>query len=157
MFHHVLHRVTREERTLLYFISNGRSEVQLENFFGVFVKTMPTVVSDYSSDIVTSVRNMHQQMLDTIQHDYYPFTKMVERHGLKAEILYNYFVDLQTNMALDNDAVEAVPLEWDTAKTPLSITMLKDNEGNYVSSLEYDSRLYSERHADSQQSLPRLC
>ena len=145
VFHHVLHRVTREERTLLYFISNGRSEVQLENFFGVFVKTMPTVVSDYSSDIVTSVRNMHQQMLDTIQHDYYPFTKMVERHGLKAEILYNYFVDLQTNMALDNDAVEAVPLEWDTAKTPLSITMLKDNEGNYVSSLEYDSRLYSER------------
>jgi acyl carrier protein len=40
VFHHVLHRVTREERTLLYFISNGRSEVQLENFFGVFVKTV---------------------------------------------------------------------------------------------------------------------
>ena len=143
VFHHVLHRITRDERTLLYFISNGRSEVQLENFFGVFVKTMPTVVSDYASDIVTSVRTMHQQMLDTIAHDYYPFTKMVERHGLKAEILYNYFVDLQTNMSLDNDAVEAVPLEWDTAKTPLSITMLKDNDGNYVSSLEYDSRLYN--------------
>ena len=142
--HHVLHRIIRDESTLVYFISNGRSEVQLENFFGVFVKTMPTVVNDYSSDIISSVRAMHQQMLDTIAHDYYPFTKMVERHGLKAEILYNYFVDLQTSMSLGGDAVESVGLDWDTAKTPLSVTMLRDDDGNFVSSLEYDSQLYSE-------------
>lgn len=145
VFHHVLHRITRDESTLVYFISNGRSEVQLENFFGVFVKTMPTVVSNYDCDIVSSVKQMHQQMLDTIAHDFYPFTRMTERYGLKAEILYNYFVDLQTNMTLDSDSMETIGLDWDTAKTPLSITMLTDDDGNYISSLEYDSRLYNER------------
>ena len=145
VFHNVLHRITRDESTLVYFISNGRSEVQLENFFGVFVKTMPTVVSNYDCDIVSSVKQMHQQMLDTIAHDFYPFTRMTERYSLKAEILYNYFVDLQTNMTLDSDSMETIGLDWDTAKTPLSITMLTDDNGNYVSSLEYDSRLYNER------------
>ncbi len=143
-FHHVLHRVTRDESTLVYFISNGRSEVQLENFFGVLVKTMPTVVSNYSSNVAEAAKAMHQQMLDTIAHDYYPFTKMVERHGLKAEILYNYFIDLQTNMKLEGDATEVISLGWDTAKTPLSLTMLKDDDGNFQSSFEYDARLYNE-------------
>ncbi|MCQ2075240.1 MAG: amino acid adenylation domain-containing protein, partial [Bacteroidaceae bacterium] len=144
VFHHVLQRVTRDESTLVYFISNGRSEVQLENFFGVFVKTMPTVVSSFNGNIVESVRAMHRQMLDTIAHDYYPFTKMTERHGLKAEILYNYFVDLQTSMDLGSGAVESIGLDWDTAKTPLSVTITRDEDGNFVSSLEYDARLYNE-------------
>ena len=144
VFHHVLHRITRDESTLVYFISNGRSEVQLENFFGVFVKTMPTIVSNFNGDVVSSVKSMHQQMLNTIAHDYYPFTRMVERHGLKAEIIYNYFVDLQTNMSLGNDAVESTVLDWDTAKTPISLSILKDDDGNFVTSLEYDASLYSE-------------
>lgn len=144
IFHNVLHRITRENNTLVYFISNGRSELQLENFFGVLVKTMPTVVNDYGQDVISATKAMHQQMLDTISYDFYPFTKMVERHDLKAEILFNYFVDLQTNLVLDDHVQESISLDWDTPKTPLSLTMVKNDEGYFEAILEYDARLYNE-------------
>ena len=115
VFHHVLHRVTRDDSTLVYFISNGRSELALNNFFGVLVKTLPTVVSQYQGDLAQAVRTLHQQMQDSISNDFYPFTKMVERHGLKAEILYNYFVDLQTDISLGEHSDDGMAIEWDMA------------------------------------------
>lgn len=144
VFHNVLHRVTREDNTLVYFISNGRSEIQFENFFGVLVKTMPTVFHDFNSDVASAAKAMHKQMLNTISYDFYPFTKMVERHGLKAEILYNYFVDLQTNLVLDDHVQESIGLDWDTPKTPLSLTMVKNEAGNFEAIIEYDARLYND-------------
>ncbi|MBQ0096736.1 MAG: AMP-binding protein, partial [Bacteroidales bacterium] len=142
VLHNVLHRLTREENTLVYFISNGRSEVQLENFFGVFVKTLPTVVSRFDIPLEESVKALHSQMMDTIAHDYYPFTRISERYGLKVEILYDYFVDLQTNLSLRGDAMNVSGLDLDTAKMPLSFTIIRNEAGDYRLSLEYDARLY---------------
>ena len=143
VFHHVLHRVTRDDNTLVYFISNGRSELALNNFFGVLVKTLPTVVSNYHETMHQAAANLHKQMQEAISNDFYPFTKMVERHGLKAEILYNYFVDLQTDISLGEHTDDGMAIEWDTAKTPLSITMIRGDRGQYQSMLEYDATLYT--------------
>lgn len=145
VFHQVLHRITREENTLIYFISNGRSELLLDNFFGVLVKTLPTVCNKFKGQMVEVVRELTQQMQDTIRNDFYPFTKLVERHGLKAEILYNYFVDLQTEVSLgEHRSEEIYGLDWDMAKTPLSITMLRADDGiGYIGRIEYDATLYN--------------
>ena len=143
VFHHVLHRVTRDDSTLVYFISNGRSELALNNFFGVLVKTLPTVVCNYQETMHQAAANLHRQMQEAIANDFYPFTKMVERHGLKAEILYNYFVDLQTDISLGEHTDDGMAIEWDTAKTPLSITMVRGDRGQYQSMLEYDATLYT--------------
>ncbi|MCQ2303479.1 MAG: amino acid adenylation domain-containing protein [Bacteroidales bacterium] len=145
VFHQVLHRVTREEQTLVYFISNGRSEMQLEHFFGVNVKTLPTVVSDFKSPVADSVKMLHKQMVETISNDFYPFTKMVERHGLKAEIMYNYMVDIQTKVNLNGASDTVVPLSFDTSKTPLSISIFTTENGKFECFVEYDANLYSSR------------
>ena len=92
VFHQVLHRITREENTLLYFISNGRSELMLENFFGVLVKTLPVVETSFKGSMADIVEAMGQQINQTVKNDFYPFTKIVERHKLKAEIIFNYVV-----------------------------------------------------------------
>ena len=147
VFHQVLHRITREENTLIYFISNGRSELLLDNFFGVLVKTLPTVCSQFKGQMSEVARELTHQMQETIRNDFYPFTKLVERHGLKAEILYNYFVDLQTDVCLGTHHSEEIyGLDWDMAKTPLSITMLRADDGiGYIGRIEYDATLYN-RH-----------
>ena len=144
VFHQVLERITREENTLIYFISNGRSELMLDNFFGVLVKTLPSVCSQFKGQMAEVVSSLNTQMQETIRNDFYPFTKMVERHGLKAEILYNYFVDLQTEVSLgDHRSEEIYGLDWDMAKTPLSITMLRADDGiGYTARIEYDATLY---------------
>ena len=144
VFHQVLERITREENTLVYFISNGRSELLLDNFFGVLVKTLPSVCGQFKGQMAEVVRSLNTQMQETIRNDFYPFTKLVERHDLKAEILYNYFVDLQTEVCLgDHKSEEIYGLDWDMAKTPLSITMLRADDGvGYTARIEYDATLY---------------
>ena len=145
VFHQVLERITREESTLVYFISNGRSELLLDNFFGVLVKTLPSACSQFKGQMADVVRGLNTQMQETIRNDFYPFTKLVERHDLKAEILYNYFVDLQTEVCLGGHQSEEIyGLDWDMAKTPLSITMLRADDGvGYTARIEYDATLYS--------------
>ena len=144
MFHQVLHRITREDNTLIYFISNGRSELLLDNFFGVLVKTLPSVCNKFRGQTAEIARSLNTQMQETIRNDFYPFTKLVERHDLKAEILYNYFVDLQTDVCLgEHHSEEIYGLDWDMAKTPLSITMLRADDGvGYIARIEYDATLY---------------
>lgn len=143
VFHQVLHRITREENTLLYFISNGRSELMLENFFGVLVKTLPTVETSFKGTMSDIVGAMGQQINQTVKNDFYPFTKIVERHKLKAEIIFNYVVDMIKTSDLGEECIESQVLEWDMAKTPLSITMQRADNGNFMSVLEYDTKLYS--------------
>ena len=145
VFHQVLHRITREENTLLYFISNGRSELMLENFFGVLVKTLPAVETSFKGSMADIVEAMGQQINQTVKNDFYPFTKIVERHKLKAEIIFNYVVDMIKTSDLGTECIESQVLEWDMAKTPLSITMQRAANGNYLSVIEYDTKLYSLR------------
>lgn len=151
IFHQVLHRITREENTLIYFISNGRSELLLDNFFGVLVKTLPSVCNKFRGQTSEISRSLNDQMQETIRNDFYPFTKLVERHNLKAEILYNYFVDLQTDVCLgDHHSEEIYGLDWDMAKTPLSITMLRADDGvGYIARIEYDATLYCRKDMET--------
>ena len=147
IFHQVLHRVTREENTLIYFISNGRSELLLDNFFGVLIKTLPSVCNKFRGQMSEIARGLNDQMQETIRNDFYPFTKLVERHDLKAEILFNFIVDLHGDVWLgDHCSEEACGLELDMAKTPLSITMVRAADGvGYNARVEYDTTLYSRK------------
>ena len=145
VFHAVLHRLTREDKTLIHFISNGRSELKLANFFGVFVKTLPSVCADFKRPMAEIVKAIDEQMRSTIDRDFYPFSEMVSRHDINVNILYNYFVDLETDVVLDNQAGSNGDLNWDTAKNPLSITMLSNEKGDYQCFLEYDATIYNRR------------
>ena len=145
VLHAVLHRLTREEKTLIHFISNGRSELKLANFFGVFVKTLPSVCADFKRPMSELVRNVNEQMRSTIDNDFYPFSEMVSRHDISVNVIYNYFVDLETDIVLDKQAGIYGDLNWDTAKNPLSVTMLTNEKGDYQCFLEYDATLYNHR------------
>ena len=145
VFHAVLHRLTREEKTMIHFISNGRSELKLDNFFGVFVKTLPSVCADFKRPMADIVKAVDEQMRQTIANDFYPFSEMVSRYDVSVNIVYNYFVDLETDIVLDSQAGSYGDLNWDTAKNPLAITILSTAKGDYQCFLEYDATLYNRR------------
>ena len=145
VLHTVLHRLTREDKTLIHFISNGRSELKLANFFGVFVKTLPSVCTDFKRPMAELVKAVNEQMRNTIDNDFYPFSEMVSRHDVNVNIIYNYFVDLETDIVLDNQAGTYGNLNWDTAKSPISISMVSNDKGDYQCFLEYNATLYNRR------------
>ncbi|MEG0456427.1 MAG: condensation domain-containing protein, partial [Bacteroides sp.] len=79
----VLHRITREEDLLITTISNGRSSAKMAESVGMFVQTLPVVSHRNHQTVFECLTDMQQQLLETISRDKYPFTRLVERHGVK--------------------------------------------------------------------------
>ena len=69
---------------------------------------------------------------------------MVERHGLRPQILYAYQGGLYDGVNLDEDeSVSDMPLSLDTQKLPIEITVWPNGKDGYTIGLSYDTALYS--------------
>lgn len=141
----VLHRVTREHHVMITTISNGRSSAAMGNTMGMFVQTLP-VVSHYGKESVAdTVKRMHQQMLTTIDNDKYPFTQIVEKYGVRPQIMLAYQGDvLDSGFRLGDSAGEVVPVSLDIVKLPIIIDIWHRSAESIEIEIEYDSNLYSE-------------
>ncbi|MGX8695876.1 MAG: amino acid adenylation domain-containing protein, partial [Prevotella sp.] len=142
----VLHSVTRQQRLMLATVSNGRSLAQTQNIVGMFVKTLP-MVSEIAPDGTTfsaAAQAMHRQSIQSLNHDFYPLTEMVERHGLRPEILYVFESGIYDNVAapFSSDTEVIVP-RLDTQKLPIEVLVNTDQEDNYTIQVNYDAALYS--------------
>ena len=151
----VLHRTTREEQLYITTIDNGRSELNLLDCIGMFVKTLPITSNwDWTRsevNMATAVHNTQNQFFDTKANSFYPFTKMVERHNIRPEIMYVYQGGLDNPMPASSEQGETpskdkvISLTLDTAKLPLTVTVWPADADNYTLLLEYDGTLYNQK------------
>jgi hypothetical protein len=145
----LLHRITREDNVLITTIHHGRTDMRMMNAMGMFVKTQPVVSSMTKEQAVVTtisaiVKQVQQQMLDAQSRDIYTFTKMVERYGIRAEIMFA-FQSAGDAEATKEEKENDFSLDLDTAKLPLSVTVISNGSDNYKLSLEYDNSLYSDK------------
>ena len=113
----------------------------------MFVKTLP-MVSVLSPDDLTfsaAAQAMHRQSIETIGYDFYPFTEMVERHGLRPEILYAFEEGVYDHVedAIDSHT-DVIMLNLDTQKMPIELAVHTDRQGAYVLLLGFDSAIYTQ-------------
>jgi amino acid adenylation domain-containing protein len=145
----VLHCITREESIMLATISGGRHQNGMEHMIGMFVKTIPLVSTCDRKDDRTfadAARAMHRQGIESVSRDFYPLTKVVERHGLRPQILYAYQGGLYDGVNLDeNDSVSDIPLTLDTQKLPIELYIWPNGRNGYAIELSYDTALFSRR------------
>ncbi len=146
-FLQILHRLVREETVQITTVNNGRNDIRLLNTTGMFVKTLPVVSrcskpkeitpSQFAADIQT-------QFLTTQDNDFYPFTKLVDRKGIRPEIMYVYEggIDLSGNSPTTSLTVEEIPVALNTAKVPLTLLVFEDNKKDFELILEYDTSCY---------------
>lgn len=149
MLMQVLHRVSREENVMITTINNGRADYRMQNIFGMFVKTLPIVTTvnpkapDMKLTVVDAVKEMQNQFFDAQERDFYPFTRMVERHGVEALICYAYqaglFDDGSTGPSLGN----SFDLKLDTVKFPIDMNINDAPGGEYEITIDYDDTIYS--------------
>ena len=139
-----LNRYTREERIALTTISSGRNENKLHGIMGMFVKTLPIVIHIQPSEkVVDFVKLVQENMFETMEHEIYPFTKMVEKHNCVPQITYAYQGGMLEGFELEGQSVEIESLPLQKVKFPLTISVSPKNDG-YEISLEYDDSLYTE-------------
>ena len=140
-FGEAMHRVTREPMPIYLTINNGRSaHPALQQCVGMFVKTLPVTRPLLSGQPTTAqfVEAVHQQLMTTYSQDFYPYTRMVERYGLKAEVMFIFQGDIESN---DMDEAQ-IPLELNATKFPV-VFFVYAGDGSYTLEVEYDGKRYS--------------
>ncbi|MFQ8805298.1 MAG: condensation domain-containing protein [Alistipes indistinctus] len=91
-FMQTLHRITRNETVVITTVNNGRNDVRLVDDIGMFVKTLP-VVSKMSpkqaceTTPAAMALDLQQQFNTTRGFDFYPFTEIVRKFGIRPEIM----------------------------------------------------------------------
>lgn len=137
-------RLIKDENPLYLTISNGRDAgANLHQSIGMFVKTMPIVItSELLQGQATAdfVKEVHKQLQKSYSMDYYPYTKIVERHRVNAELMFIYQGEFGKNSSWEN--MTQIPLSLDTAKFPISIIITPEADSYHVT-LEYDGMRYN--------------
>ena len=137
-------RLIKEEKPLYLTISNGRDAgANLQQCIGMFVKTMPIVITSelvQGQSTADFVKEVHKQLQKSYSLDYYPYTKIVERHRVNAELMFIYQGEIGKNSPWENMA--QIPLTLDTAKFPISIIIMPEAD-SYRVTLEYDGKRYN--------------
>lgn len=129
-------------------LSNGRSAgTELQNTVGMYVRTLPVVVAGTGKNhrnesVVGYVRSVQKQLQMTFEREIYPYTQLVEKHRLHADIMLTW----QGGMGHEDDGIKSIPLSLDTAKLPILITTYPDG---YVLMVEYDKTRYGRKDMET--------
>lgn len=135
-----LSRITRSEHVMYLTIENGRgAHPELESSIGMFVKTIPVVMVQKDGTTAGFVSAMQSELRESIRHDLYPYTRMVEKYGKKGTVMFAYQGGISESGGIEG--LEAISLSLDTAKFPVSVTVYPEGE-SYAVSLEYDGTLF---------------
>ena len=145
-FLQILHRIVREEKVQITTVNNGRADTRLLRDTGMFVKTLPVVSTVRTPDAtpLEMAREVQKQFLTSQDYDFYPFTALVEKKGVRPDIMYVFEggVEMAGDAASPLSA-ESVVLALDTAKVPLTLLVFEPSEDEYELVVEYDTSGYS--------------
>lgn len=143
----VLHRVTRSEKLMIAAAYNGRSDNRMD-IMGMFVKTLPVVSrAGRNISMKAAVSEIHNQFIDTTGCSFYPYRKIIEKFGIRADIMYAYQEGVMDKTAGQQDA-EVITLQLDRPKFPMMIAVFKQDI-KWRIQIEYDSSRYNESDMDS--------
>ena len=139
-------RIVKDDNPLYLTVSNGRDiSANLQQCIGMFVRTMPIVIkSDLAQGQATAtfLKEVHQQLNKSYSIDYYPYTKIVERQQIYAELMFIFQGGLNDSTLWED--MEQLHLSLDTPKFPLSIVVTPIING-YRITFEYDGRRYNQQ------------
>ena len=126
-------------------ISNGRSNLRIENTTGMFVNTLPlTMKIDSDSSVENFLRQVNEHFSNTIQHENYPFSRTASKYDFRPSISYAWQVGVLNEYDTKYGKLHLEALDLNIAKIPVSIFINQNRDGNGVISVTYDSSLYSE-------------
>lgn len=137
-------KYTAEETAGICTVSNGRSDLNLTDTFGMFVNTLPLVVrADSSLAVDEYLRQVAETFLETLSNENYPYGRIVEKFGYSASIMYAYQVGVLNRYSCGKGELKLQKLDIQKAKFPVSVLIEGSLEQGGVINVQYDSSLFS--------------
>ena len=137
-------RYVCEDTVAIATISNGRSDLKLADTIGMFVNTLPLIVTvDHQEKASDYLRRVAKEFYDTIVHEHYPFARIAAKYGFHPMASYTYEVGVMDDYHTRCGDVTADSLNGGEAKLPVGV-YIAGSEASASIQVVYDSALYSE-------------
>jgi len=135
-------RYTREEQVVLTVSSGGRADPQLARTVGMFVKTLPVKTDMKPRPFIEFSKDIQEQMFSTMEHEIFPFTRMVDKYGIVPQINYVYEGGLGIEMNVDSKPLQIIFLDLEAPRFPFGV-VVEPQDNSYVISIQYDNTKYA--------------
>ena len=139
-FTELLKRTGREEDVCINFVTAGRSDPEVQETVGMFVKTLPLRGIRDAKTFPEAVKRMHASVQELIGRERQSFVRLSERLGVRPNVLFAFeggIFDLP-------EGCELLAPETRTAKAPLSV-IVTPGKDDFELVFEYDRSMYSEK------------
>ena len=140
VFTELLKRTGREEDVLINFVTAGRSDPEVQETVGMFVKTLPLRGIREVKTFPEAVKRMHESVQELIGRERESYVRLSEKLGIRPDILFAFeggIFDLP-------EGCELMSPETGTVKVPLA-AMVTPGKDDFELKFEYDRSLYSEK------------
>lgn len=125
-------------------ISNGRSNLRVNNTMGMFVNTLALTTKITNQTVEEFVRENAQSFEQTLAHEDYPFARIAADYDLKAEIMFAYQMGVLSNYSVFGKPVFAdETMEQNVPKFKIAFYIMP-MDGVPSIAVEYDNGWYSE-------------
>lgn len=125
-------------------ISNGRSNLRVNNTMGMFVNTLALTTKIANQTVEEFVRENAQNFEQTLAHEDYPFARVAADYDLKAEIMFAYQMGVLSNYSVFGKPVFAdETMEQNVPKFKIAFYIMP-MDGVPSIAVEYDNGWYSE-------------
>lgn len=138
-----LGRFLYEDTVSIVTISNGRSNLKLNNTIGMFVNTLPLVTTlNHHEKTADYIRQVAQTFSDTIANEHYPFARIASQYDFHPSVSYAYQIGVSSEYRTQYGPITAENLHADIAKIPVAL-FIDGTEENADIVVTYDASMYS--------------
>ena len=123
-------------------IYHGRNDSRLAETIGMLVKTLP-VYCDFSGSTKDCLMDVQQQLINSMNHDIYPFAQISHEFNIKADAMVIYQGDNFEFDSIGGEYAKEEPVQLNMAKAPVSIS-ISIERNKFVFEMEYRSDMYNE-------------
>ena len=139
----VFSRFTGNDDLYISTVSSGRSNIRIQNTFGMFVNTLPFAAKIFDGTVMDFIKDVSERFDETMRHEQYPFARIAADYGYAPELAFAYQLGMVTRYMQNGHEVSVESLEEGAPKFRL-IVRLEIHNGQPSIVTEYDNGQYSE-------------
>ena len=142
--YYALARFAGTEQVCITTISNGRSNLRVNNTMGMFVNTLALTAKIASQTVEEFIQENAQSFEQTLSHEDYPFARVSADYDLKAEIMFAYQMGVLSNYSVFGKSVFAdETMEQNVPKFKIAFYIMP-MDGVPSIAVEFDNGWYSD-------------
>ncbi len=139
---YVVSRFTNSRNAYINTISNGRSDMRLNNCFGMFVKTLPLGLEIEDISAIELVKSAKDLLINSISNEIYPYADVCRKYNYAPNIMYAYQLGVSDDVYIDNELIENDMIGERKVKFKTGV-YIEDNNGQECIDVLYNNAVYS--------------